>query len=265
MWVRQMNLGQCMWVLLQLWLFSIVPGLLWHYRNEIVCHTNKCQSTLWCALDHNPLAYLHVIVPGIIGAQIFVHVCMHREEGRVHDLVLRLDRKKSPMVFKFGIVIGYSIYFLLAFFLHPHKWFMSWHNRALLPVMLLVLTGTALGADPIAKYIFKWPIFIFLGRTSHVQCLIELVQLLLPFALVASAFAIERLISRPYAKWQLERQEEGKSLTERCIAHIDREIDMCLRSRLCILCTKVCQCLKFCFIYETDLVVRAHYAYVMPR
>merc|ERR1712039_792272 len=108
--------------------------------------------------------------------------------------------------------------------------YVAFHSGGVLPILILVLLGGALGTDPLAKHTFQNRIFKFLGRISYPQYLLQVpVQILLtyylvpnntkaqaremavltepiflmvfPFALLASAYAAERWIVRPYSAW----------------------------------------------------------------
>ena len=49
--------------------------------------------------------------------------------------------------------------------------YMLMHNGGLLPLMLLIILGAAVGRDPLAKYVLATPVFVVLGRISYAQCL----------------------------------------------------------------------------------------------
>lgn len=116
----------------------------------------------------------------------------------------------------------------------------------LLPVMLLVIFGGALGADPIAKYVFQSRPMLVLGRISYSQYLLQypvsrLVSIYLghgleykivfPVALVVAAYLTERVLGQTCTT-SLRARKAGSGLDEKAIAYVDTCIASS-RSRCC--------------------------------
>ena len=89
---------------------------------------------------------------GVLGARIFILTCMCDAASGLppNDTTesLTIDFDRSPLVFKYGIVAGYAIYFLLVFTCPLYVYrgaYLFFHNGGMIPVMLLMLIGGSLG------------------------------------------------------------------------------------------------------------------------
>merc|ERR1711924_210311 len=147
---------------------------------------------------------------------------------------LALDKLRSPVILRYGCSIGYLSYALLVtafpyalqtelhanmigLYLH---WFV--HNGGILPLMLLVLVGCAIGVDPLARYVLRRPCFMLLGRISYTQYLLqfevyrlceanwpsnvwpgpEYKKYVVLVALPVFALFVERCFGQIYTQWQ---------------------------------------------------------------
>jgi len=169
---------------------------------------------------------------------------------------LSLDSQRAPLILRWGVCIGYGSYiiFNLIFDLRG-SWHLFWHNGGLLPIMLLIVAGSAVGADPIARHVFAHPIPKSLSQLSFAQYLLQFplhtwmyvkcisqgykqkvhdeeknayyywpdgqnvayIPLLLIFA-----YLTNRFIQRPYTEWQNWRAEKKiKGCDEILIEKID--------------------------------------------
>lgn len=179
------------------------------------------------------LGFLHVFVAGIVAARIFILTSTSdAATGEVPSAStqrLVLDKKRAPLLFRFGIIAGYGVFALVAGFggeklYNEYTYF--WHNGGIMPAMLLVLLGGSIGEDPIAKYIFQHPIFLTLGRLSYAQYLLQFrvwfmvkgyfedvdvlaFKLVFPAVLLLCAYLTERFIGRVFNEWQRFRAEKG--------------------------------------------------------
>lgn len=211
-----------------LWLWSVVPGTLQYVEKFGIC-SDWCYQTLWSAMQAGPLGYIHVFVSGVVGARVFILTAMcDRDTGGppTRDTQkLALQVEGAPRILRYGVSIGYLCYALCVVFAPYKSFYLMFHNGGILPIMLLVLLGGAIGEDPIAKYVFRRPLLLTLGRISYCQYLLQdtvwdvclehlypqkpLVQkILYPFCLLASAYCCERFVARPYIEWQRWREEK---------------------------------------------------------
>merc|ERR1712187_276237 len=142
-----------------------------------------------------------------------------------------------------------ALYALLIVFCSPPKnstWYWPlaffYHQGGLLPVMVLIIIGSALGVDPIAKYIFQCKPMLIFGRISYSQYLLQYpvygllqtyvghgvtCQVLFPFVLITMAFLTERFVGRTYTEAQRVSQQNGvPGLDEKVI----EKIELCMGS-----------------------------------
>jgi len=226
----------CAW-LVGLWLWSVVPGTIWTFAPEPKVFVDQMVRA-------GPLGFLHVFVAGVVTARVFVLTAL-RDAATGGRLTadfesLAFDAEGAPLVFRYGCCIGYMLWAAFAAtFLslssadinNEDGPYVVFHNGGILPILILVLLGGALGTDPLAKHVFQTRIFKVLGQISYPQYLLQVpVQTFLsyyllpnnpkaqaraidgptepiflvvfPFALLASAWAAERWIVRPYTAWQ---------------------------------------------------------------
>jgi peptidoglycan/LPS O-acetylase OafA/YrhL len=189
-------------------------------------------------------------------ARIFVVSCMHDAStsgpatASSGKLVLRPET--APLLFRYGCCIGYLLYGLFALFVDIDApfgvdgpaWKYFFHNGGVLPLQLLILIGGATGVDPIAKYIFGSRLFIFLGRISFAQYLLqepiwqftrlhfttdqlstEDPKKYFLYILIPAAWLTTRFVERPYTEWQRSVREPWM------IAQIDRALEWCSNAR----------------------------------
>lgn len=164
-----------------------------------------------------------------------------------------------PWGFRYGCCIGYALYLLYFVSVDMQVMPLFFHNGGLLPIMVLIMFGAALGVDPIAKHLFQSRVGRFLGNLSYAQYLMQMpvfyffvsfvdleslpldslmrgpmkifpgsVQLAFPVALVAVAAFVQRYVQRPFTEWQQWRSQRGvKGSAELVIARVDAMIDRC--------------------------------------
>eukprot|EP00931_Biecheleriopsis_adriatica_P037655 TRINITY_DN2159_c0_g1_i4.p1 TRINITY_DN2159_c0_g1~~TRINITY_DN2159_c0_g1_i4.p1 ORF type:complete len:500 (-),score=61.01 TRINITY_DN2159_c0_g1_i4:298-1797(-) len=256
--IRRASVKTCCVVIALCWIVSLVPGAVWEYQQALfgaydASFPGATTSTwshefLWCFLKNNPIGYLNVFLAGVVAARLFILTCLCDAETREAPLEtterLAICQERAPLVFRFGVVLGYALYAGVVA-LYPSQsnpvsnspWYLACHNGGMLPIMILVLMGGALGLDPIAKYIFQCKIFLVLGRISYSQYLLQYnvwalltrcisdkftVQIVFPFVLVTFAYVTERFVGRVYTEWQRLRGEKGeKGCDEVLIARCD--------------------------------------------
>eukprot|EP00928_Gymnodinium_smaydae_P014000 TRINITY_DN1507_c0_g1_i1.p1 TRINITY_DN1507_c0_g1~~TRINITY_DN1507_c0_g1_i1.p1 ORF type:complete len:487 (+),score=46.88 TRINITY_DN1507_c0_g1_i1:106-1566(+) len=196
----------------------------------------RWQWTITALWQFGPLGYLHVFVAGVAAARILILTSMcdaaTGEPPHENTERLALDGERAPLPFRYGCCIGYVVYIGLVFGFPQFSssetysyWF--FHNGGLIPVMLLILTGGALGVDPLATYVFQSKPFLVLGRISYAQYLMQhtvhhMVEMNLPgaqlettrywvypFALTLFSYCVERFFTSTYTEWHRWRQEKG--------------------------------------------------------
>eukprot|EP00928_Gymnodinium_smaydae_P093074 TRINITY_DN7709_c0_g2_i1.p1 TRINITY_DN7709_c0_g2~~TRINITY_DN7709_c0_g2_i1.p1 ORF type:complete len:492 (+),score=42.34 TRINITY_DN7709_c0_g2_i1:63-1478(+) len=243
---RKLSLSSCNIALIVLWMWSAVPGALLGYRHEL--GSEWCANFMWCMIKNGPLGNVHIFVAGIVAARVFILSCLcDAHVGGVPSLrtkKLALDPERAPILFRYGVCAGYVVYGLLVA-LAPSgpdgdMYVLISHQGGLMPVMLLILTGGALGVDPLAKYVFQSRPFLMLGRISYTQYLLQFSvysmlanylsgnQLLVafPFVLLAIAYLIESYVGRVYTEWQRMRQEKGLiGLDDKFIKFVEGRLD----------------------------------------
>eukprot|EP00928_Gymnodinium_smaydae_P078886 TRINITY_DN62944_c0_g1_i1.p1 TRINITY_DN62944_c0_g1~~TRINITY_DN62944_c0_g1_i1.p1 ORF type:complete len:410 (-),score=65.88 TRINITY_DN62944_c0_g1_i1:108-1337(-) len=164
--VRGLSLTKA-WVLgLLLWMWSVVPGHIW----QLVDLDSKFSRVAWMCFAYGPAGYIHVFAVGVVTARIFILSAVSEkfEELTPHD---------APGFMRCGVFLGYALFYYLVNNLphtgFPSAYFMTMHNGGFMPVFFLIITGSALGVDPLAKYLFQSRIFQFLGRISYSQYLLQ--------------------------------------------------------------------------------------------
>lgn len=208
-----------------------------------------CRQSIMVALRAGPLGYAHVLVAGVAAARVFIVAAMR--DGATGNPVgpetkrAVLAADSAPFVFRFGCCIGYLAYVLLVLFAGDttKDYYYFYHNGGLMPVMLLVLVGAAVGKDPLTVWLFRSKPLLVLGRLSYAQYLTQHIvwywmvnsfgwddtsgakTLFLP-SLVIFAYFAQRYIERPYTEYQRLRQEKGiKGWDDRCIERLDGLFD----------------------------------------
>jgi len=214
-WVRTASLRTCAIVMCACWCFSLVAAPLGLLGVE-------AEPWLTVALQFGPLGYAHVFLCGVAAARLFILVT---EAARADPSA----PSALPFVCRFGCCLGYLLFaaqvvaHALALttgavtFYQTRSFYWVVHNGGLLPVMVLILLGSAGGADPIAKHVFQSRIGVALAKTSYSQYLLQFqvmdvlqsnfpthAKVLLPFVLPVSAYLVERFFTRPMTAWQKE-------------------------------------------------------------
>jgi peptidoglycan/LPS O-acetylase OafA/YrhL len=203
------------------------------------------------------VGYIHVFSAGVVSARIFMLTCMRDSEtaGRptASTQKLALASKGAPVFFAYGCVLGYGLYTVLVLLLDMSQgddWYVFFHNGGLLPIMILIIIGGALGLDPLARYVFQSQLFLLLGRISYAQYLAQYLvfktsllgriedlttrQIVFPCVLLPFAYFIERFVARIYTEWQRARQARGeRGCDEQAIAAIDKWMGKCWNG-LCV-------------------------------
>jgi len=119
----------------------------------------------------------------------------------------------------------------------PYYYF--FHNGGMLPVMVLVLVGAAIGTDPITTWVFRSRPMLVLGRISYLQYLMQhvlqgwiklafgwsdnvMAQALFIPALLVFSYCCQRFVEKPYTRYQQWRIEKGiKGCDDRCIEWLE--------------------------------------------
>merc|ERR1719401_546034 len=233
------------------WLFSMVFQLLGsHDRLAGWIHQDSSwgSMTVMVAIRSTPIGYVHVFVAGVAAARVFMLVAMRDAEtgGSISADTqrIRLAADSAPLLLRFGCCFGYGGYALILLFaaswIQPYYYF--FHNGGMLPVMVLILIGAAIGTDPITTWLFRSKPLLVLGRISYMQYLMQHVlqgwirrafgwddnataqALFLPCLLLCS-YCCQRWVERPYTEYQRWRQEKGvKGFEERCIEWLESKV-----------------------------------------
>ncbi|CAK0794262.1 unnamed protein product [Prorocentrum cordatum] len=139
---------------------------------------------------------------------------------------LALEVGKAPAIFRYGAIIGYVVYAFIVVFVDYHAMYLFYHNGGILPLMVLILLGCALGVDPAATYLFRSRPLLLMGRISYNQYILQETvwdfaeynigvhssfwkKVLFPVLLLASAYLCERFFTSPLTQWQRWRQEKN--------------------------------------------------------
>eukprot|EP00929_Paragymnodinium_shiwhaense_P079475 TRINITY_DN41376_c0_g1_i1.p1 TRINITY_DN41376_c0_g1~~TRINITY_DN41376_c0_g1_i1.p1 ORF type:complete len:523 (+),score=51.05 TRINITY_DN41376_c0_g1_i1:41-1570(+) len=262
--VRSLSYGACVTMIFICWFFS---GCVASTAFTFEPNTRR-EMVVSSVIVFGPLGYLHVFVAGILAARVFILSCtkdaVSGEPPCASTERLVLDKRRAPLLFRFGCVAGYALYACLVYVWPDVQdddgdggsvgrfkyWVM--HNGGMLPVMLLILVGGACGADPLAQYLFRTSLFQVLGRISYAQYLLQfnvhemvtrdvptddqaLMDWLTVGALLLTSWFAERYVSRIYTDWQRSRQEKGE---EGWDDRLIRVVDACrarVRARVCAL------------------------------
>jgi len=189
------------------------------------------------------MGYVHVFIAGVVSARLFILVAVRdRSTGLPvgpEITQLAVEATMAPCVARYGCCFGYLGYALLVicFDLGYGDRYIFLHNGGLLPAMVLVLIGAAIGIEPIATLIFRNRIFLMLGRISYIQYLMQMrvwyfigrylsptgQRVLAIPLLIAWAYFCQRWFERPFTDWQRWRAEKGVlGCDERAIRWLDR-------------------------------------------
>lgn len=235
--VRCFSLKVCAVCLGCLWAWSLViwalgDVLLTGRYNCFPDQVNRCYSSIGMAILFQGWAgFLHVFLAGVVMARVFILTCTRdAATGAVpcqDTRKLALDAKRAPLVFRYGVTLGYLSFGLLAYF-GGNQLYLSnryfFHNGGILPCMLLLLVGGSIGADPLSTTFMQSRLFAVLGRMSYAQYLLQFniwyltltyfpnqaeAQTIYPFALLLSAYFTERSITRAHTQWQRWRSSQG--------------------------------------------------------
>jgi len=243
---RTLSLKQCYCWLAGCWVFSLA---LWPV-NELIGDSSESGSS-W--LEHGPLGYFHVYIAGVAMARVFILRCMVDMETGAAPTAdfgrLTLDTKSAPLAFRYGCIMGFTLWFALVacnqFVVSVHRapTYYILHNGGLLPLMILILGGGALGADPLAQHVFRWRPFMILARLSFSQYILqgwvqEILQhhtLGMYFALpvlLPVAYIAQRVLERPLSDWQRQRARDGVlGWDEELVARVEDTLQHALDSK----------------------------------
>lgn len=253
--IRRLSLRTCCAAIVALW---AVSAMWWYLGDVLMRGTYGCRFTSQRCfvffndyfIYHGWLGMLHVFVSGIVMARIFILTSMKDAEvgGPVSAETQRLalDPDRAPFFFRFGACIGYLLFALLVLFVGKggyHKDVTFYHNGGILPAMLLVLVGGALGVDPMARYLFQNRVFRMLGRISYPQYLIQCnvwgivlhiypkegamvsPQIVFPIALFVLSYVMERLVTRVGVEWlKPSKDKQRKSSVTRVVAWLESKL-----------------------------------------
>jgi len=221
---------------------TIVVCWIWSYVYQIAGNHNRLASALgfgelgsiivMVAIRATPIGFFNVFIAGVAAARIFIVVATKdADTGGSVSLETRkvaLAATNAPKVLRYGCCVGYIIYAgMVAFltkYIKSHYYF--FHNGGMLPVMLLVLLGAAIGTDPLAVWVFRSKPFMVLGRISYLQYLMQHVlqgwiaftfgwdnnpvaQAVFIPALLVFSYICQRWVEKPYTLYQRWRLEKG--------------------------------------------------------
>lgn len=188
-------------------------------------------ALIMAAVQFGPLGYAHVFVCGVAAARLFILIATRdADTGEVPGESterLVLDKERAPLLMRYGCVAGYLLYAgLVAAFPNwkEHQgafWVM--HNGGMLPVMLLILLGGAVGADPLARHVFQSRPFLLLGRISYAQYLLQFNvmdmciknfpfpydRIIFVVALPLFAYLTEQCFTRVFTEWLRLKQQKS--------------------------------------------------------
>jgi len=240
---RTFSKTKCWWIILLCWIWSCIPlglaGYMW-----LVLESDRAE-VLNSLIRATPIGYFHVFVVGIAGARIFILTAMVDSstkgpvvEGQTQQL--ELDKSRAPAFLKYGCCIGYFIYVIIAIFVPIDAVYFFVHQGGLIPLMLLVILGAAVGVDPLTEWVFKSSLFLALGRISYVQYLNQrfvwdfmqkrfldswgevAIDISYPFVLLLTAYFMQRWFETSYTEWQRARTDKNvQGFVERTLARID--------------------------------------------
>jgi len=243
---RHKSLAFCYIVIAVCWIWSWVPA-------EIMTWPKKCNMVIAIAVRASPFGYFHVFVSGVSCARVFILTSMRDAETdelpSPETRRLKLDVARSPFALAYGCFFGYALYATVYCFVPLHSK-EGWLKRApdlarnggLIPIMMLVLLGAAIGVDPITRWIFRLKPLLVLGRISYLQYLFQkivwnVVKHLnrdLPVTkttfficvLIGWAYVVQRWFEYPFTEYQLQRQKsDKKGIDQRVIERLDRWFD----------------------------------------
>jgi len=208
------------------------------------------------------MGYLHVFVAGIAGARLFILTAMVDSstkgpvtEGQTQQV--ELDKSRAPAMLKYGCCLGYVIYVLMAIFVPLDPVYAFVHQGGLIPLMLLILLGAAVGVDPLTEWVFKCGFLLALGRFSYLQYLNQslvwhwmqrtflstwgevAIDVTYPFVLMVVAYFMQRWYETPYTEWQRVRMEKKVlGFVEKAVAIVDKRHNclVCVCSWVIIVC-----------------------------
>lgn len=189
-----------------------------------------------------------MFLAGVATARIFVIFAVRdeRTRGQVSDDTLHvyLAAQEAPIVLRYGCILGYGSYIALVLIspVDVDKYYYFFHNGGVLPAMLLVLLGAAVGQDPLTVWLFRSRPMLVLGRLSYIQYLMQhdikrwmdhtfgwddnptARTWYLPVLIVFS-YVCQRWVERPYTdyqRWRLEKEILG------CDDYLIRRVDACI-------------------------------------
>lgn len=259
---RNFSQAQCWLIILLCWACSILPALLFNSDLGLVVPGSDQAEVLKVWMKATPMGYFHVFVAGIAGARIFILTAMVDSstkgpviEGQTQQV--ELEKSRAPAILKYGCCIGYLIWVLLVILvpLDPIYYFV--HQGGLIPLMLLIILGAAVGVDPLTEWVFKCGLLLAFGRFSYVQYLNQsliwhwmqsrflstwgevAIDVAYPFILMAIAYFMQRWFETPYTEWQRIRMEKKvHGLVEKTIAMVDKRHNglICVCSMAIIVC-----------------------------
>jgi len=132
---------------------------------------------LYLNLQNGSIGYFHVFFAGVAAARLFILTCLKdAETGSAPTPATKamvLDPQQAPTIFKYGCCIGYLAYALFFVFVDMEVMFLTFHNGGIMPIMLLITLGAAIGADPLVKHVLRRRVFVLLGQLSYAQYLMQ--------------------------------------------------------------------------------------------
>lgn len=240
---ERLSLRVCYACLVALWLWSLVPTAAY-----VLTESKDWHMIVVNLVKANPAGFVHVFTSGVVAARIFVLTGLRDPSTGAPPAAdfkqLTAATEGIPLMFRCGCSIGYLLWAVIAIVLvlNPKNqtYYIFFHTGGAIPSMALVLLGSAVGVDPIARFVFQCRVFKVLARLSYSQYVLQIpvamflsfylvpenhkaqqrlpvspqtpiFLIVYPFALLSAAYLAERFIGRPYAEWQRAQEATSSS------------------------------------------------------
>lgn len=222
--------------LFMLWACSLIPGIL----VESLADPTR-GVCLYVNLRLGSIGYFHVFFAGVAAARLFILTCLRDSETggapAPGTRAMVLKPEQAPWFFRYGCCIGFAAYMTFYLLVDEEVMFLAFHNGGLIPIMVLMIFGAAVGDDPLVRHVLRQKPFVVLGQLSYAQYLMQFPaflfvtrcnfafrfsegdKILFPLVLLLVGYLVQRYVQRPYTEWQRWRQQRGVVGTdERVIA-----------------------------------------------
>lgn len=148
----------------------LVLGWAWSFTSVVVARfylqREPGSAQAWATMvlwEFTWVGYVHVFLSGVVLARFFIInsiIDVRTGESPLADFKeLSLDSDEIPFVLRYGCSIGYAtcaavvLTMPTAFDAHHSSVYVRWalHNGGMMPPMMLILLGGAIGEDPLAR------------------------------------------------------------------------------------------------------------------